>query len=67
MNQYRIEGDNKVTTARFVENYELIFGDEIILTDPMYPLGRVYINDRQFFQQVPKAGLGFYNKRLSTR
>lgn len=59
MNQCPVEGDNKVITARFVENYELIFGDEIILTDPMYPLGRVYINDRQFFQQVPKLAWDF--------
>jgi hypothetical protein len=28
--------------------------------DPVYPMGRVYINDTQFFQMVPKTAWEFY-------
>ena len=58
--QYPIDGDNIVTKVRFEENYELIHGNEIIFADPIYQMGRVYINESQFFQAVPKVAWEFY-------
>jgi predicted helicase len=58
--QYPIGGNNVVTKVRFEENYEIIDGEEVILLDPQYPMSRVYINDSQFFQMVPKKAWGFY-------
>jgi predicted helicase len=58
--QYPIDGDNVVSKVRFEENYEIIDGDKITHIDPVYPMGRVYINDHQFFQQVPKVAWEFY-------
>jgi predicted helicase len=58
--QYPIDGDNVVSKIRFEENYEIIDGDKITNIDPVYPMGRVYINENQFFQQVPKVAWEFY-------
>ena len=58
--QYPIDGDNVVSKVRFEENYEIIDGDKITHIDPVYPMGRVYINEHQFFQQVPKIAWEFY-------
>lgn len=58
--QYPIDGDNVVRKIRFEENYELIDGDVITILYPAYPMGRVYINDDQFFQGVPLAAWEFY-------
>lgn len=58
--QYPITGDNVVDKIRFEENYELIDGDLVTNVEPVYPFGRVYINNTQFFQQVPKAAWEFY-------
>ncbi len=58
--QYPIDGDNVVSKVKFEENYEIIDGDSITLMDPVYPMGRVYINEHQFFQQVPKIAWEFY-------
>lgn len=58
--QYPIDGNNEVTKIKFEENYELIDGDSIIYADPVYPFGRVYINDTQFFQGVPTIAWEFY-------
>jgi predicted helicase len=58
--QYPIDGDNIVTKIKFEENYEIIDGDTITLMDPVYPMGRVYINDTQYFQMVPKTTWEFY-------
>jgi predicted helicase len=58
--QYPIDGDNVVTKVRFEENYELINGNTITHAEPVYPMGRVYINEKQFFQAVPQATWDFY-------
>lgn len=58
--QYPIDGNNEVTKIKFEENYELIDGDTIIYADPVYPFGRVYINETQFFQGVPTIAWEFY-------
>lgn len=58
--QYPIDGDNIVTKIKFEENYEIVNGDSITLMDPVYPMGRVYINDTQYFQMVPEVAWNFY-------
>ncbi len=58
--QYPIGGDNIVSQIKFEENYEIINGNIITNMDPVYPMGRVYINDTQYFQMVPKAAWEFY-------
>ncbi len=58
--QYPIDGDNVVSKVKFEENYEIIDGDKITHADPVYSMGRVYINEHQFFQQVPKVAWEFY-------
>ncbi|MEO7315828.1 MAG: type ISP restriction/modification enzyme [Ginsengibacter sp.] len=52
--QFPVEGKNKVNKIRFEENYAHIDGDTIIQMTPSYERGRVYINDTQFFQMVPR-------------
>jgi predicted helicase len=58
--QYPIDGNNTVDKISFEINYEIINGDTITNLDPIYPLGRVYINDTQFFQMVPEVAWNFY-------
>ncbi len=58
--QYPIDGNNTVTKPRFEENYSIINGNTISLMDPVYPMGRVYINDTQYFQMVPEVAWNFY-------
>jgi predicted helicase len=58
--EYPIDGDHIVTKVRFEENYEIIDGDSILNVTPVYPMGRVYVNDTQFFQQVPLHVWEFY-------
>lgn len=57
---YPVDGNNVVGKIRFEENYEIIEDDKIIQADPMYPMGRVYINETQYFQAVPKHAWEFY-------
>ncbi len=58
--QYPIDGDNVVGKIRFEENYEIVDGKSVIQLDPIYQMGRVYINDIQYFQMVPKVAWDFY-------
>ena len=58
--QYPIDGDNIVTKPKFEENYEIVDGACITMMDPVYKMGRVYINDTQFFQMVPLNAWAFY-------
>ena len=58
--QYPIDGNNIVTKIKFEENYEIINGDTITHIEPVYPMGRVYINDTQYFQMVPEVAWNFY-------
>lgn len=58
--QYPIYGDNIVTKIKFEENYEINNGDTVTFIDPVYPMGRVYINDTQYFEMVPEVAWNFY-------
>ncbi len=63
--QFPIEGKNIVNRTHFEENYEIIDGEDIIHMTPLYAMGRVYINEKQFFQKVPKLAweLSFGNNQ----
>lgn len=58
--QYPIDGDNIITKIKFEENYEIIHRDTITNIEPAYPMGRVYINDTQYFEMVPEVAWNFY-------
>ncbi len=64
--QYPIDGDNKVGKIRFEQrNYvtEEITGSDlinIINNDTLEPIGRVYINNVQYFDNVPQVAWQFY-------
>lgn len=58
--QYPIGGNNVVTKMRFEENYELLKGNIVTIVEPIYRMGRVYINETQFFQAVPLQAWEFY-------
>ncbi len=57
---YPIDGDNIVTKVRYETNFAIVEGDNIVMADSSFEFGRVYINDTQFFQQVPKSSWEFY-------
>ncbi len=57
---YPISGANQVTKPYFEENYQIIDGDTIAFINPVYEMGRVYINETQFFQEVPEVAWNFY-------
>lgn len=58
--QFPVVGNNVVNKIRFEENYESIHEDTIIHLTPLYEMGRVYINETQFFQMVPKIAWELY-------
>ncbi len=58
--QFPVEGKNIVNKIKFEENYEIHDGEAIIHITPFYATGRVYINETQFFQMVPKLAWEFY-------
>ena len=58
--QYPVAGNNNVTKPRFEENYEIITRKTIANIQTSEPVGRVYINDTQYFQMVPQAAWEFY-------
>lgn len=51
---FPIQGFNEITDIRFEENYEILEGNTVLHISSFYPIGRVYINKDQFFQNVPK-------------
>lgn len=51
---FPIKGNNEIKEIRFEENYEILDGDTVFHITPLYPIGRVYINKDQFFQNVSK-------------
>ncbi|MEO6684025.1 MAG: type ISP restriction/modification enzyme, partial [Ginsengibacter sp.] len=56
---FPIGGDNIVKEVRFEENYEIQKGDVIIHIDPLFPMGRIYINETQYFECVPQHSWEF--------
>ena len=58
--QYPIDGDNVVAKPRYVENYLVDDGATITNNDPPYPMGDVFINESQYFANVPEVAWNFY-------
>ena len=60
--QYPIDGDNVVEKIRFENITEIIEGDTIIslVPDMDQMKGKVYINDKQYFDNVPEMAWNFY-------
>lgn len=58
--QYPEDGDNIVTKPRF-EQRVLVDEDNVISHNFVQePMGRVHINDKQFFENVPEVAWNFY-------
>lgn len=58
--QYPEDGDNVVTKPRFEQRVMVDEDNEISHRFVQEPIGRVYINDRQFFEDVPEVAWNFY-------
>jgi predicted helicase len=58
--QYPEDGDNIVAKPKYKEFYMVV--DENIIThnDPPYPMGNVFINETQYFANVPEVAWNFY-------
>jgi hypothetical protein len=57
---YPLDGNNIITKIKFEENYEIIEGDTLTYLDPIFKMGRVYINETQYFEMVPEVAWNFY-------
>lgn len=58
--QYPEDGDNVVAKPRFEQSVMVDEDNEISHRFVQEPIGRVYINDRQFFEDVPEVAWNFY-------
>jgi predicted helicase len=58
--QYPIDGNNKVEKIKIVENYIEEEDGILVLIDPIYRYGRVYINETQYFEGVSIVAWEFY-------
>ncbi len=54
LTQYPVDGDNRVTKPRFEPT------DRVTSSHPVSIVGRVYINDTQYFDLVPEVAWSFY-------
>jgi predicted helicase len=58
--QYPIDGNNKVDKIKFDENYERTKNGIIEMVNPAFRYGRVYINQTQYFDNVPLVAWEFF-------
>ena len=58
--QYPEDGDNIVGKPKYIERYMVDEDNTVTHNDPPYPMGRVYINDMQYFDNVPETAWNFY-------
>jgi predicted helicase len=58
--QYPKEGDHIVGKVRFEAHYEKVEGDVVYNISFSEPMGRVYINDTQYFEFIPERIWNFY-------
>jgi predicted helicase len=58
--EYPEDGDNIVGQPKYVDRCMVDENGEITHNDPPYPMGRVYINDTQYFDNVPETAWNFY-------
>jgi predicted helicase len=58
--QYPEDGDNIVTKPKYEQRNFVVENDTISHNDTVEPMGRVYINDTQYFENVPEIAWNFY-------
>jgi predicted helicase len=58
--QYPIDGNNVVTKIKYEACYQTTEGGSTIFHDANYEIGRVYINDTQYFELVPEHAWRFF-------
>ncbi len=58
--KFSVSGDNVVGKIRFEENYEIVEGKTVTIGEPVYRMGRVYINASQYFDAVPLSAWEFF-------
>lgn len=58
--QYPEDGDNIVAKPKYKEFYMVVDENTITHNDPPYPMGNVFINETQYFANVPEVAWNFY-------
>lgn len=58
--QYPEDGNNIVTKPKYEQRNYVIENDIITHNDTFEPMGRVYINETQYFDNVPQVAWNFY-------
>lgn len=58
--EFNIDGDCVVSKPNYKEMYMVDENNTISHNDPPYPMGRVYINETQHFENVPEVAWNFY-------
>ena len=58
--QYPEDGDNIVTKPKYEQRNFVVENDTVSHNDTVEPMGRVYINDTQYFENVPETAWNFY-------
>ena len=58
--QYPEDGDNIVTKPKYEQRNFVVENDTISHIDTPEPMGRVYINNTQYFENVPEVSWNFY-------
>jgi len=58
--QYPEEGDNIVTKPKYEQRNFVVENNTISHNDTPEPMGRVYINENQYFDNVPEVSWNFY-------
>ncbi|WP_278035252.1 type ISP restriction/modification enzyme [Flavobacterium nitratireducens] len=60
LTQYPEHGDNVVTKPKYEQRNYVVENDTITHNDTIEPIGRVYINETQYFDNVPEVAWNFY-------
>nr|WP_315210965.1 type ISP restriction/modification enzyme [uncultured Flavobacterium sp.] len=58
--EYPEDGDNVVGKPKYVQRNFVMENDTITHNDTTEPMGRVYINETQYFDNVPEVAWNFY-------
>ncbi|MEN2398358.1 type ISP restriction/modification enzyme [Flavobacterium sp. MC2016-06] len=58
--EYPEDGENIVGKPKYVDRNFVMENNTITHNDPPYPMGRVYINETQYFENVPETAWNFY-------
>ena len=58
--QYPEDGDNIVTKPKYEQRNFVMDENTITHNDTIEPMGRVYINETQYFENVPEVAWNFY-------